>query len=338
MKNLHTITVTIVASLIFCVSYAQPRLTAAKNNYEMDRSLTFHNFDAGKLSPGEAGTNVIWDFSQLSTGGSAAIKPQSSSAGPNAHLFPNANTYISMPGVESYMVIDEDEYSLAGYIRTSDNATEKYSDPREYLKFPITYQDTFNETMKGTRTVNGESKGRSGTIQIIGDGYGTLIMPYGTIHDVLRIKVITTYYDEFMNTPVFTYHDTTYYWWNPDTPGMILKYTVLEMAGIVKYSGSYQNPDLVGIADEEATLINELEIFPNPASDHVRIQYDVNQAGNLSIALKNINGQQVLPIFDGQVSAGIRRHTFQVTDLPKGVYFLEINEPHNRSVQRLIVQ
>jgi len=82
-------------------------------------------------------------------------------------------------------------------------------------------------------------------------------------------------------------------------------------------------------AVENITAKNSILVFPNPTSDFIKISTD-NPA---AITLFNILGIPVKMYTTPTTDIRIPVH-----DLPDGLYILEINTAHNRSIQRIIVQ
>jgi hypothetical protein len=89
------------------------------------------------------------------------------------------------------------------------------------------------------------------------------------------------------------------------------------------------------------TSLNEINtapklnsIFPNPANNNVTVNFGLN-AGQASIELKNVLGQaqRVIPI-----TAGSKSTSFNVSDLPAGIYFVTLKSNGNIiDTKRLVI-
>ena len=70
----------------------------------------------------------------------------------------------------------------------------------------------------------------------------------------------------------------------------------------------------------ENTMVNSLNVFPNPADAEVNIYFDLKQAGKVSFRLYDALGQQVSTIYDGQAGAGQNAVNLNVQNLASGMY------------------
>lgn len=72
-------------------------------------------------------------------------------------------------------------------------------------------------------------------------------------------------------------------------------------------------------------------IFPNPATDYIRIEIDLAEIE--SIQIFDVSGQQVMH-FNGKLIQHNQRVSIQ--HIPKGFYFIQINKAHSKSMFRCI--
>jgi len=92
---------------------------------------------------------------------------------------------------------------------------------------------------------------------------------------------------------------------------------------------------------EEIFLPNEINssVFPNPATDaHTTVSVDLETAGNLTVTLNNMLGQELLEIHNGFTVEGTFTKTFSLKELPIGVYYLKIVHNGNVKVEKIIRQ
>jgi len=84
-----------------------------------------------------------------------------------------------------------------------------------------------------------------------------------------------------------------------------------------------------------------LSVYPNPVIEGGSIEYEIPEAGNVTISLKNIGGSEVLKIYSGFGVAGGYRMPFPATitsgKLAAGVYLLQMEYKHRKLVQKIIV-
>jgi hypothetical protein len=126
---------------------------------------------------GKEGPNQTWDFSSLS-GASTTFNYVSLNNGTEPSTYPNANLVEITDAGETYFNNPASELSLEGQL-VPGVARLINTDKREFLKFPITYNDVFNGTFDGTieNIAINQTFDRGGTIEIKSDGYGDLILP-----------------------------------------------------------------------------------------------------------------------------------------------------------------
>lgn len=63
---------------------------------------------------------------------------------------------------------------------------------------------------------------------------------------------------------------------------------------------------------------------PNPFADITRLNVILPHAGQTSVAIYNLHGEQVASLFDGKLPAGSHEIPFDATTLPDGVYLYEV--------------
>jgi len=70
-----------------------------------------------------------------------------------------------------------------------------------------------------------------------------------------------------------------------------------------------------------------LQNFPNPFNPETQIAYDLVEAGNVTLTVYNLMGQEVALLVNGMRDAGRHAITFNASNLPSGLYLykLEVN-------------
>ncbi len=77
-----------------------------------------------------------------------------------------------------------------------------------------------------------------------------------------------------------------------------------------------------------AAVITEYALhqnYPNPFNPETNITFDLVEAGNVSLAVYNLMGQQVANVMNGQLAAGRHTMNFNAANLPSGVYLYKLN-------------
>lgn len=85
---------------------------------------------------------------------------------------------------------------------------------------------------------------------------------------------------------------------------------------------------------EEAEL-NSFGIYPNPSSDIVQLTFEENISQESKLIITTATGQLVS---NEIIPQGIRNHTFDVSRLSPGIYYVQTTNEKSSSVQKLIVQ
>lgn len=79
----------------------------------------------------------------------------------------------------------------------------------------------------------------------------------------------------------------------------------------------------------------EVQVFPNPFNDQVKIAFDAKNAP-ITLAIHNIYGQQVKAIAFAGDSSPANSYTWQPTNLSGGIYFLSITSQRHRVNKKLV--
>jgi len=112
--------------------------------------------------------------------------------------------------------------------------------------------------------------------------------------------------------------------------------------GDISTIGYTKNSIYVAKLKEQPVSINEpstvanLQVSPNPTSNSVTLTVDLVTAGNLTVTLNNLLGQELLEIHSGFTDAGTFTKTFSIETLPKGVYYLKIIHNGNVTVEKVV--
>lgn len=78
------------------------------------------------------------------------------------------------------------------------------------------------------------------------------------------------------------------------------------------------------------SFFRRLELFPNPASTFVNLEFELRRPGSLQLDLVSILGTREFVLEDSDIEAEHFRYRFSVAHLPPGVYYVRLfiaNEP-----------
>lgn len=93
---------------------------------------------------------------------------------------------------------------------------------------------------------------------------------------------------------------------------------------------------MVGI-NEINTLKNSAEVYPNPASHHVTVKYVLENAGEMTLSIYNLVGQNIFTTTEN-ITAGEVKVNLNITMLPQGIYFIKSVIGNQTLTNKLIVQ
>jgi hypothetical protein len=104
------------------------------------------------------------------------------------------------------------------------------------------------------------------------------------------------------------------------------------------YKGSVtiqQGP--TGIADI-SDKISDLNIFPNPISKDFSISFDLKEASDISSQLYSLDGRLQKELINQKMSEGNFHQQFDVSDLPSGIYLVQLNVGESSITRKIIKQ
>lgn len=313
---------------------AQITLNSSTHMPSIGSSFDYYNVSSPGLNISQEGANVTWDLSGL-TGSPITLDYIDPANALDASSFPQADIVetATQSGVttENYYSTDNSELTILGNYQPN-VVRVSYTNGREFMKFPLTFGGTHSGSFSGT-TENlavTSSMDADGTVDIEADGYGTLILPYTTVQNVLRVRVVTNTDFSFMGFPSGTATDTIYLWYNAATKNHIASYTIAYLSGI--QTGTVANyidqSDLVtgGIGLPEFDY--SYSFYPNPASDFITF----NNANDItSVSIYSLDGKAVL-------NAELTGQKLDISDLEKGMYLLQYATRAKTYTEKLIIE
>ena len=169
--------------------------TLTNDNVSPLDGSAFTQAGATYIAPGASGANVTWDFSALDQLSVVSFDYMSPASTPQGSSFPGANIASVTEGNTSYFNTSAAGYDLHGIYADGSDALIVYQDPERVLSYPCSYGTTWTDALLSNFELSGYQFERSGTVSGNADGYGTLIMPYGTVTNVLRVVTVEDYSD-----------------------------------------------------------------------------------------------------------------------------------------------
>jgi len=292
MKNLNfTVMMLLVSILSFGQSPTLNSGTLAPENFQ----ATVH-FGAIPANPGLAGENVVWDFSNLAydpEDNIATIVDPAQTSNYGTYNQANYCVHTNVGGAYNlyayYIQGDTGIYKLAEGVSDEVSAEVSYlADSKLWLKFPFSYNDTVTDTW--------QENGQTYTETIVYDGYGTLITPFGTYNNVVRIKEVRP-------------GNTTYTWFSVNPI-----FQIFEIAS--QFSLISENIPGQVLHTNEVVRDNQALVYPNPADDVINIKTEFD---NAVFRLFDLHGKEIKT---ADVHKTLQLNT---TDLVPGVYIYNIS-------------
>ena len=90
--------------------------------------------------------------------------------------------------------------------------------------------------------------------------------------------------------------------------------------------------------DEQNNNLLNVNIYPNPTSNHFYVSFDLLEEKMVGITLSDILGKTIKTISKQTLTSGNHSINIQTNDLSKGIYFLKLNVNETTSVNKLIVE
>lgn len=104
------------------------------------------------------------------------------------------------------------------------------------------------------------------------------------------------------------------------------------IADITEYS--FKGANAIGQTTELSS--NQLNIFPNPVSDQLSMEYMSLKEGKITIELLDVSGKIVRSVFEG-VHQGKKTYTW-TKDLPSGIYLCRVASNYKSITQPFVIQ
>lgn len=288
MKNLYSI---IVLIAIPFMALSQSVISNVVPNFG-DQFV--YNAVEDAPSPGPAGANVTWDFSNETIsetiGNYTVMTPAQVDGSEN---FPGATMVWTVDmgfGIlSSFMSFDNNAFTSYGgqFEGAGFSSVSTYTDPIVNFTYPLVYQNTGSDVYSGTSSGVSAEIEFSGDQSFVVDGYGTVITPYGTYSNVLRVTTTDTKTTNASGFEIVS-NSTETNWYSPDYPAPVMSIlhsedyndgTNIDSSKSMSALVSYTPASTTGLADRYNQ--NVFNIYPNPASDHITLTFDDVKANSV---------------------------------------------------------
>lgn len=105
-----------------------------------------------------------------------------------------------------------------------------------------------------------------------------------------------------------------------------------------QYSGTL--PVITSVGRMEQTLPGQFELaqnYPNPFNPATTIEFQVPAAGQVTLTVVNMLGEQVSTLVDGNMTPGRYRVTFDARSLPSGTYLYTLRMQGSTQTRKMLL-
>jgi len=101
------------------------------------------------------------------------------------------------------------------------------------------------------------------------------------------------------------------------------------------YSTNYIPSSSVGESQDNQVV--KLNNFPNPFQNQTTIQYELAHGGEVNLALMDMNGRMIRPLFSGQKQKGTHSFGLQSDGLSPGMYLVQLKLDHSVYIHKIVI-
>lgn len=312
-KNYFLLSLLFLSSTLF-----SQNLTVTDIGYKAGE--TYKNFmTTTEVAEGPMGTNVTWDLSDI-TDTTSILNTVSVNSGGS---FPTANFVITnSDGNKSYVKQTSTSIDIVGIV-VPNFTTMSYSDPASYFTLPLTTATNKVDNFKCSFSSSGFAFVREGTIKSEFSGSGTLITPYGTYTNVVRIKTTLNFSDTYSGGKIYT-SQVSYNWYKSGIHH--------EVANVSYVNGSfnyaYYSDAALNVGLEEQAAFN-FATYPNPLSNELTIN---SEEALSKVMITSLSGELIQTIDVNNEN----NLTVSFNEMESGIYFVVLKGSNGQTVTRRI--
>lgn len=290
---------------------AQPQFTADPFIPHTGDSYTVGRYM--HVNEGPTGANQTWDISDSQFLDDASYEVVSALDIQCHDDYPEAIQAIGTGGNFDMIAVVENEVLSYGTTQTPGMAGFHYTNPQTKMSFPMSYNDNWSDTFNGTDP-NGTM--RNGNASTTYDGFGTLITPYGTYTNVIRLHSHIQTNDITIDSECDA--DLHYYHWY----GVDYRYPLaVTWSGTGLCGLTFGSEFLSGIQTEikEQDEVVYVSTFPNPFTNQLTISFPKNFE-NVSFLVMDVYGHEVLR----SINQSGKQFELDISSLTSGIYVIRI--------------
>ena len=271
---------------------------------------------------GEEGENVTWDYNWFTGIDQIEFTYQATNATGLSEVFTSSNYALLNEEIGEFYNHNEQKTEKVGLLVES--ILIDYDNPQTILEYPFSYMQSFTDSFVGNYQYQGIDFIINGNIAVTADAYGDLILPYGTIENVMRLKYEVTGSEDYEVSGMphqnqFT--QTSYAWYTEESSLLpLLNITFLESDASTQTTVIYLAQS-VGLSEVLAEKI-DYNIYPNPATEFTHIEFTLEHDEEVEITLYSLLGAKIKSIEKDTFMAGKHSKNISLEKLNPGTYFI----------------
>ena len=298
------------------------------------------------VEPGDAGKNVVWDFTKLEITGNFVGNIDQPVKERGSEMLSKSNSVLEEFGNYFFFDVNRQGIKHYGYSSGSGTTTIEYTRPFVKMKYPFRYGDSFEGDFGGIYKVRGEEYGTiDGKYSVSADGEGTLVLPGGVSYSkALRVKEVKSY-SNLMKTSAYDIEVETYRWYvNEHRFPILVLIKSTYINGTNRSSCGTQaafNPVIINKlnelaqADDKAFVVN---VYPNPYVGQVNIKFDVEEESFVNVSVYGTNGKIIATLANQNEKSGTKEFKFSAKQFGVGTgsYVVKVTVGENTVMEKII--
>lgn len=317
-EYLHSMKTGFLLILALSVSVVNAQPTLDRGVFPTTGSI-FGYHDVTYMKPGSSGGGVRWDFSMLPTGTIVPYTWSTTDVAPGAGAFPSDALVREVPG-DPTTYFEQTDTALMWMGTYSDTALLRFDPPLRELVLPCNINDGWTDSAIVAVTGAGRMQILDVLYTVKAESWGTLIMPYGVVNNVMRLRSDLALIDRrYSQWPMRT--ETRYSFYCEKTPMPLM---------VISERKGWAPPDrllrwLDGSWQEDPAMLFRpvvLRPFPDPCVDIITIDLPAAKAERTVLQLIDGAGNITKQWPQEFTSPQTRRLTLDVSSEPAGQYNL----------------
>lgn len=313
----------LVASSV--VLSAQTTITKAFNDPIIGETINNVNV-TGTVNNSATGANTTFSNSSL-TQGSASVTNYSAPTSTELSTFPGTTIKMTGGGNTIYYKQTASKLEITGLV-TPDATLNFSTNNGTFISYPAAFGYSETDTASGTFSATAGSGNFSGTINIVADASGTLLIGSKTYTNVLRIKSTQNFSLTVLGFPVGSVVNTAYTYYDSTHKFPLLSSTnaVITIQGTPQTTNAAQALNETFLATSDVVKKDVFKIYPNPVRDFIEFSGDLSNYSKANIY--SLDGKLIK-------TSDLKSGKIEVAELPSSAYFIQVSgeKSQNKSLK-----